>query len=73
MDVVHTRCAGVDVHKKMVVACVLTSTGTGVRKEIRTFRTMTRDLRELSAWLREQEVSAVVLESTGVYMPHTIL
>lgn len=67
MDVVHTRCAGLDVHKKTVVACVLVSTQADVRKETRTFRTMTRDLRALSAWLREQEVSAVVLESTGVY------
>lgn len=67
MDVVHARCAGLDVHKKTVVACVMVSSETGVRKETRTYRTMTRHLRELSVWLRECKVSAVVLESTGVY------
>jgi transposase len=43
MDVVYERCCGLDVHKKMVVACVLTPEG----KEIRTFSTMTEDLLEM--------------------------
>ncbi|MGH7746662.1 MAG: hypothetical protein ACREQ5_18190, partial [Candidatus Dormibacteria bacterium] len=46
MDVVHARCAGLDVHKKTVVACVMVSSETGVQKETRTYRTMTRPLRE---------------------------
>ena len=60
-------------HKKTVVACVMVSSETGVQKETRTYRTMTRHLRELSVWLRECKVSAVVLESTGVFTPHTML
>lgn len=67
MEVVHARCAGLDVHKKSVVACVLVSTERGVQKETRSFGTMTEDLELLSAWLRDWMVSAVVLESTGVY------
>jgi transposase len=68
MDVVYERCAGLDVHKKSVVACVLVSGGKrGVTKQVKTFGTMTRDLEALSAWLAEQEVEQVALESTGVY------
>lgn len=68
MDVVHARCAGLDVHKKSVVACVLRSGVDGaVERETRTFGTMTGDLHGLADWLAEQGVSAVVLEATGVY------
>jgi transposase len=63
MQVVHERCAGLDVHKKTVVACVLTPEG----KEIRTFSTMTSDLLRLVEWLRERGCRAVAMESTGVY------
>lgn len=49
MEVVHERCAGLDVHKKTVVACRLTpgSGGEPVR-EVRSFGTMTRDLLALA-------------------------
>jgi len=67
MDVVYQRCAGLDVHQETVVACVLVSEGRRVHKQTRTFRTMTRDLADLSAWLGEQQVERVALESTGVY------
>lgn len=68
MDVVYRRCAGLDVHKKSVVACVLISTATGAATPVvRTFGTMTRDLEALSAWLVAQEVEQVALESTGVF------
>jgi transposase len=68
MQVVYSRCAGLDVHKASVVACVLVTAATGrTSKEVRTFRTMTADLEALSAWLREAQVEQVVLESTGVY------
>jgi transposase len=63
MEVVLERCAGLDVHKKTVVACALTPQG----KEIKTFGTMTADLRELAEWLRERAVSDVAMESSGVY------
>ncbi len=68
MRVVYGCCAGLDVHKKTVVACVLQTAASGrVRKETRTFGTMTRDLEGLSTWLRSQGVEQVAMESTGVY------
>ena len=71
MQVLHHRCAGLDVHnvhKKTVVACVLVTQPDGAaRAEVRTFGTMTADLVRLGAWLRERQVEQVVLESTGVY------
>ena len=44
MEVVYRRCAGLDVHKETVVACVMIREGEKLQKEIRTFRTMTTDL-----------------------------
>jgi transposase len=52
-----------DVHKKEVVACVITPEG----KEIRTFSTMTNDLLKLADWLSERGVTHVAMESTGVF------
>jgi transposase len=62
MRVVHGRCCGLDVHKRTVVACVLTPDG----QQTRTFGTMTRDLIALSEWLQSLDVSQVAMESTGV-------
>jgi len=52
------------VHKGTVVACVM---GTGIKKEIRTYLTMTNDLFRLKEWLKENRVTHVAMESTGVY------
>jgi transposase len=62
MEVVNPRCCGVDVHKKTVVACVITPE----KKETRTFSTMTNDLLRLKKWLGECNVTHVAMESTGV-------
>ena len=67
MDVVFARCAGLDVHKKTVVACVLIRTETETLQTIQTFSTTTEDLRRLSAWLATQGVTHVAMESTGSY------
>src|SRR6266545_5228090 len=68
VEVIHTRCCGLDVHKKSVVACVLiTHTDGQVERQVRTFKTMTADLLALSDWLNGLEVTHVALESTGVY------
>ena len=68
MDVVHTHCAGLDVHKKTVVASVIVPDGkTGLQKETRTFGTMTSDLLALSDWLMGYGVTHVAMESTGEY------
>jgi transposase len=68
MDTLYPRCAGIDVHKNNVVVCVRCCDRPGkVVEEIRTFATMTRDLLALAAWLAEQGVTHVAMESTGVY------
>jgi transposase len=68
MDVVHARCAGLDIHKRRIVACRLTPGAEGApTKAVRTFGTMTADLDALAAWLAEGEVTHVAMESTGVY------
>jgi transposase len=68
MDIVVACCAGLDVHKKTVVACRRCLQGNGkVRKEVRTFGTMTADLLALSDWLAAAGVTQVAMESTGVY------
>ena len=68
MRILYRRCAGLDVHKSSVVACVLMlQDGNRVTEEVRRFGTMTEDLRELAAWLKSEEVERVAMESTGVY------
>lgn len=68
MEVVYERCAGLDVHKKSVVACRITpQEGKGWRKEVRSFGTMTGDLLTLADWLRAAGVTHIAMESTGVY------
>jgi transposase len=68
MDLIHPCCAGLDVHKKTVVACVRRiGSGGSVTCEVRTFGTMTKDLLSLSDWLEAEGVGPVAMESTGVY------
>ena len=67
MEVVYSKCAGLDVHKETVVACVIIREGTKPRKEIRTFLTMTKDLMVMHDWLQASGVTHVAMESTGVY------
>jgi transposase len=68
MDVVHKHCAGLDVHKKLVVAAIIiTNEGEEVYRETRSFGTMTSDLLCLSDWLIGWEVTHVAMESTGEY------
>jgi transposase len=68
MEVMHPYCAGLDVHKRSVVACRITPQAEkGWRKEIRQFGTLTIDLLALADWLRAGQVTHVAMESTGVY------
>ena len=68
MEIEHTHCAGLDVHKKTVVAAIIVPDGQGgLRKEVRTFGTMTADLLGLSDWLLSFGVTHVAMESTGEY------
>ena len=69
MDVIYPRCCGLDVHKKVIVACILLSEADGPpRKLVRTFGTMLDQLGELADWLAKHGVTHVALESTGVYV-----
>lgn len=67
MEVIHPRCAGLDVHQKTVVACVRLAEGAKVDHHVRTFATTADALHELGEWLREHKVTHVVMEATGVY------
>ena len=64
MDIIIKRGCGLDVHKETVVACVM---GEGIKKEIKTFGTFTRELEELKSWLKELGITHIALESTGIY------
>jgi len=63
MDVVYSHVCGLDVHKKNVVACIITPD----HKEIRTFSTMTEDLLALIDWIKSHGCTHVAMESTGSY------
>jgi transposase len=68
MDVLYRCCAGLDVHKKTVVACVRrVSPGGQVDVQVRTFGTTTAQLLALGDWMADQGVERVAMESTGVY------
>jgi transposase len=66
MEVLYPRCAGLDVHKDTVVACVRCVSAPTAR-EVRTFGTTTSALLELSDWLDAHGCTHVAMESTGVY------
>jgi transposase len=68
MEQVIERCAGLDVHKATVAACVRTpGTGRIRRQEVRTFGTTTADLLALRDWLCAHGVTHVAMEATGVF------
>ena len=64
MDIIVDKGCGLDVHKGTVVTCIM---GTGIRKEVKTYTTMTNDLLRLKEWLQENGITHVAMESTGVY------
>jgi transposase len=67
MDILHPHCAGLDVHKDSVVACVRHVVEGTVRREVRTFKTTTAALIALSEWLSAEGCSPVAMEATGIY------
>jgi transposase len=67
MEVLHPHCAGLDVHKDSVVACVRHMMGRAVKREVRSFQTTTKGLIALSEWLSAEGCTHVVMEATGVY------
>jgi len=67
MELLHQRCAGLDVHKQSVVAAVRLAVEGKVITEVRTFATTTQGLLSLSDWLAENGCTHVAMEATGVY------
>jgi transposase len=68
MQILYERCAGLDIGKDEVVACVRVPAGGGGRhREVRTFGTFTRQLETLAEWLAAEGVTEVVMEATGQY------
>ena len=67
MEVLYPDCAGLDVHKDTVVACVRHMANGEVRREVRTFKTTTKELLALSDWLADEGCTHIAMEATGVY------
>jgi transposase len=68
MQVIYERCAGIDIHKKMIVVTVLITLVSGqVQKFTRTFSTMTAELLAVADWLDSLQVVHIAMESTGVF------
>jgi transposase len=67
MEVVNAYCAGLDVHKDIIVACRRQALNKTARRETESFGTTTAELMRLSEWLADWEITHVVMESTGVY------
>ena len=68
MRIIYQRCCGLDVHKKVIMACLLLLEPDGeLRQEVRKFGTMTKDLLALLDWLQQAGCTHVAMESTGVY------
>ena len=67
MEVLYPHCAGLDVHKDTVVACVRHMVNGTVKREVRTFKTTTKELLALSEWLAAEDCTHIAMEATGVY------
>src|SRR5258708_29990857 len=67
MEVLHPHCAGLDIHKDSVVACVRHMVKGKVATEVRVFQTTTRELMDLSDWLAVEGATHIAMEATGVY------
>ena len=65
MQVVYERCAGLDVHKKVIWACAIWFEQEQKRQEIRRFSTATGELLVMADWLRQHGTTHVVMEATG--------
>ncbi len=63
MQTVYERCCGIDVHKKLIVACFRN----GKKAEVRKFDTLTCSIKELGNWLLDNNCQMVAMESTGAY------
>ena len=62
-DVIYERCAGIDVHKRMIMVCLRI----GRETQVREFGTLTHELRKMVSWLKENGCQMAAMESTGSY------
>ncbi len=67
MEVLHAHCAGLDVHKDTVVACVRHMVDSKVTTIVKTFKTTTQELMALSNWLSAEGATHIAMEARGVY------
>src|SRR5829696_6396737 len=67
MEVLYPRCAGLDVHKDMVMACSRIAEGGKVQQDVKSFSTTTSGLLQLAEWLVDAGCTHVAMEATGVY------
>src|ERR1700686_4298650 len=67
MEVLHAHCAGLDIHKDSVVACVRHMVEGKVTTVVKTFKTTTQELMALSDWLSVEGATHIAMEATGVY------
>jgi transposase len=67
MEVLHAHCAGLDVHKDSVVACVRHMADGKVTTHVKTFKTTTQELMNLCDWLSSECCTHIAMEATGVY------
>jgi transposase len=67
MELLHPHCAGLDLHKETVVACIRYMLNGTVTTEVKSFQTTTQQLMELSDWLSSHGVTHIAMEATGVY------
>ena len=63
MDTLYERCCGIDVHKKLIVACLRC----GKKQELRQYGSTSEELRDLTRWLLSEDCQMVAMESTGSY------
>lgn len=63
MEVVYRCCCGIDVHKKVIVACL----NKGGKRTVREFGSLTSEIKSLANWLTEEGCEMIAMESTGVY------
>jgi transposase len=67
MEILHAICAGLDVHKDSVVACVRHLRNGVAVTSVKTFKTTTQELLQLSDWLSAESCTHIAMEATGVY------
>ena len=67
MDILYTRCAGLDIHRDTIVACVRLAEAGGVVRLVETFATTTMELERLSEWLAGHGVTCIAMESGRRY------